>query len=123
MQNANQKDNKLLSHPKNHVVALFSDRNAAEAAEADLVEAGKVPAEIISLCGYGDADEVQTRALWFADTDEELSHYKRGLESGGVVLAVAVDSDEAADEMARPLKRHNPARMTHFGTLVERVIA
>ncbi len=68
-------DNDLLEDPTNRIVSVFDDQAQAEDARQQLIANGFKSEQIRVLHGSEDANNVDTSAKWFADTDAEIGKY------------------------------------------------
>lgn len=115
-------DKQLLEDPTNRVVAVFEDRDKAEAARAELLRSGLTEGHIRILEGRGDASDVDTSDKWFADTREDLERYERELRIGNIVIAAPITDADHREAVHDILKRHEARLVTHFGRWVTEVM-
>ncbi len=99
-------DKPLTNDPTNCIVCVFDSREAADAAQRDLVEYGIDDNRIRLSEGKEAVEHVDTSAQWFADTDEEMEHIQQQLVAGNVVMSVPIEGKEVRDAVHGSLKRH-----------------
>lgn len=107
-----------MEDPTNRIVAVFANKEFADAARNDLSDYGIQERQIRILEGKGEADEVDTSAKWFADTDEEMEQFQQQLLAGNTVISVPAKDKASREEIHEILKRHDAYRVTHFGRWV-----
>jgi hypothetical protein len=112
----------LLSDPTNRIVAIFDERAQADAARRVIAERGVAEGQIRILQGEQLADQVDTSAKWFADTDEEIARYERALRAGKTVISLPVGDQPSRDSLHRILKQHEARIITHFGQWVTEML-
>lgn len=106
----------LLQDPTNRIVAVFDDRGQAAAARQELLKVEELTDEDVRvLQGKGDAEDVDTAAKWFADTDDEIKRYERELRAGSIVITVPVTDSAGREKLHAILKQHDARLITHFG--------
>lgn len=110
------------SDPTNRVVCTFDNAQKAEKARAALIDFGFTDNQVHKLVGDAAADEVDTSAKWFADTDKEIKKYEQELRAGAVVLSVPVKDCDCREEVHSILKRHDGRHITHFGEWITEVM-
>ncbi len=110
-------DTTPLEYPNNRIVAVFNDVTAATAARTALAGSLGEEAEIKLYSGDGSAEEVDTSAKWFADTDLDIARFKRALEAGNAILSVPVENDQQRETTNQTLADHGATLATHFGNL------
>lgn len=115
-------NDQILDDPTNRVVCTFDDRQKAEEAKAALAEYGIAKHRIRVLKGEDDADEVDTSAKWFADTDKEMKKYARELQAGNVVISIPVKDCDCREEVNRIVQSFDARHATHFGEWITEVM-
>lgn len=115
-------EKKPLADPRNRVVATFAALSDANAAREALLQANLDVEAIRLFHGESAAQQVDTSAKWFADTDVEIERFKRALSDGQAVLSVPVESREQRDQVMAALTAHQAAAITHFGQWVTETI-
>ncbi len=112
-------DQDVMEDPTNRIVAVFANKDFANAARNDLSDYGIKERQIRILEGE---EEVDTSAKWFADTDEEMEQFQQQLLAGNTVISVPAKDKAAREEIHDILKRHEAYRVTHFGRWVTEVM-
>ncbi len=115
-------DKPLTDNPTNHIVCVFDNREAADAARRDIVEYGIDENQIRVSQGKDAAEQVDTSAKWFADTDDEMEHIQQQLLAGKVALSIPIEGEKSRNAVHDILKRHQAFRITHFGKWVTEVL-
>lgn len=115
-------DDKTYDDPTNRVVCTFADVHDAEQAKAALLASGFTNEQIHMLVGESAADEVDTSAKWFADTDKEIKKYVRELRNGAVVLSAPVKDCDCREEVHEIMKHAGARHITHFGEWITEVM-
>ena len=108
----------LLEDPTNRVVSVFDSSDDAEAAMKELTELDCTAGAAKLYQGDAAADQIDTSAKWFADTDAELRRYERELRAGSLVVSAAIKDADARVKVHEVLKQHNARLVTHFGEWV-----
>ena len=106
----------ISNHPENHVLASFTDRANAIAAKEALINKGLTGVELLQ--GEDPAHEMNTRAQWFADTDDQLRRFENKLREGYTVLSVEVEGKEGRHIVQDILSQCDAEIITHFGKWV-----
>lgn len=123
-----QQNEKALWTPKNDVLAVIDDMDAAENAIGDLVAAGCEPEDIALYTGEAAADRFDTRGeragwftriirgMWHASTPEggAMDDYEAQVKEGRPVLAIHVEDDTRIPTIHETLKHHNAHHMRYF---------
>lgn len=111
-------DKEFLDDPTNRIVAVLDDSSSASAAIGDLSQHGITEDEIRMARGDEAAEEVDTSAKWFADTDDEIEKYQTELKAGRIVLSIPVKDSPGREAIHGLLKQHGARHITHFGQWV-----
>ena len=115
-------DKKLLADPTNRIVSFFTDPRHADEARQELIENGVEEAELQVRSGSEAADEVDTSAKWFADTDVEIKKYHAELLAGNTIISVPITDSAGREAIHAILKRHHAHRITHFGRWITKMM-
>ncbi|MCA9198266.1 MAG: hypothetical protein KDA87_12040 [Planctomycetales bacterium] len=115
-------NDKILDDPANRVVCTFDNRQQAEDAKAALADFGISGHRIRVLNGEDGADEVDTSAKWFADTDKEIKKYTRELHAGNTVISIPVKDCDCREEVNRIVQNFDARHITHFGEWITEVM-
>ena len=115
-------DDHKYDDPTNRVVCTFDGHDTARDAKAALIEFGFEKQQVHVLQGEEDAEEVDTSAKWFADTDKEIKQFKRELHRGHTVLSVPVKDCDCREEVHQILKKFGATHVTHFGDWITEVM-
>lgn len=113
-------ETQTLSSPGGRAIAVFDSSDAGEVARHALIENGVDQAEIYVLSGPDAADDVDTSAKWFADTDDLLERYQEKLRTGSTLVSAPVDDN--LKEIQTIYHKAGAHSMTNFGSLVTRTI-
>lgn len=111
-------DEKVLDDPTNRIVAVFDTLQRANAARDELQQHGVPRDHIRILRGSETAEQVDTSAKWFADTDDEIKRYQRELRAGSTVASIPVHDGASRETIHAILKQHKARLITHFGRWV-----
>ena len=112
----------LMKDPTNRIVSVFDDREHAEAARQALLDDGFEAENIRLFHGEEDANDIDTSAKWFADTDAEIGKYRRELKAGKTVVSIPVSDSECRDKVHGILKGHDARMVTHFGQWITKML-
>jgi hypothetical protein len=106
----------ITNRPENHALASFTSHEQAVEAKEALIGKGLTNAEVMQ--GENSAENMNTRAQWFADTDDELRRFENKLREGYSILAVEVHDKPMRQVVDEVLQQYNAEMVTHFGKWV-----
>ena len=107
-------------HPVNHILCSFADSSQALRAQQLLTDNGFEEVELFE--GEDAADNMTTRAKWFADTDEDLRRFQNKLREGYAVLSAKVTDKESRQAAHDLVSQCDADVITHFGKWVTRTM-
>lgn len=110
----------LSNQPINHILCSFTDFQQASHAKKLLTENNFEEIELYQ--GDDSAERMNTRAQWFADTDEDLRRYQKKLREGYIVLSAKVSGKEERQLAHDLVSQCDADVITHFGKWVTRTM-
>ena len=108
--------------PTNRVVCAFENLTLAEQARHKLVESGFDSDDVYLLYGSQDAEELDTSAKWFADTDKIMKKFSQRLRDGQAVLSLPIEDGASRERAHQILLACQAKYTTHFGEWVTEVM-
>ena len=105
----------IINESSDFAIAAFATADAANVAKQTLVGAGVKNVEVS--VGEDATKRIDSRAKWFADTDEILQGYKNKLRDGYALLTVDIP-DQETRQMVDEAVRGSAEVITHFGQWV-----
>lgn len=112
----------VFSNPSGRAVAVMDSLGQARDAKEALSQIGLDVDEIQLLDGENNADEIDSSARWFADTDDLLERYQRKLEEGNALISAPVTDQDQLKQVEKIYYTAGASTMTHFGNLVTRTV-
>jgi hypothetical protein len=107
--------------PANHVVGVITGEAAVDDAKKALNRAGFAEVQVIDkVAATGEGTNpisafIEKLAGHLSDQVAYIDQYKEEAEAGGTVLAVKVDSSEAAQQAEELLQTRGAVNIRHFG--------
>jgi trans-aconitate methyltransferase len=115
-------DEPILEDPTNRIVCVFDSQDNADAACEELTKIGIKNEQVRRFRGAEDAENVDSSAKWFADTDKLIKRYKQQLRLGSIVISVPVKDSDDRDRLHALLNRCDARLITHFGEWITEVM-
>jgi hypothetical protein len=109
------KNDPFLEDPTNRIVCSFDTEDHVAAVKTELRQFGIQDQQIRVRRGEKSADQVDTSAKWFADTDQHIKRFQRELRAGNSIVSVPVKDGASREQLHSLLRKHNARVITHFG--------